>query len=130
MLHRGIIEPDMATLPQPVSTQDLAGLLSFPCSSCGACCMNVRHVPELAEYTSETGRCSKLASDNKTCTIYDERPLVCRVDELGKFIRLSPGSWRLLNRQTCEILHRQQYDSPLEPIGESCCHAGQQSRVR
>jgi hypothetical protein len=122
VLLKRIIGPGMTTPPRPVSAQELAGLPAFPCSGCGACCMDVRHVPELAEYVSGTGRCSKLAPDNKTCTIYTDRPLVCRVDDLGRFIRLTPGSWRLLNRQSCGILHQQQHSAPLEAVGETCRH--------
>lgn len=74
--------------------------MSYPCTACGACCLLVGKIIERNiaiprkqrtkaqqlfaqfphKYDKLSGRCSKLGDDNK-CTIYDRRPLVCKVDE-------------------------------------------------
>lgn len=63
-------DDDMSTLNIP----------SFPCDQCGLCCRKINNVPELTEYTLEDGTCVFLI--NNLCSIYDERPLVCRVREM------------------------------------------------
>jgi uncharacterized protein len=110
--------------PGGSAVAELEALPAFPCSGCGACCMDVRHIPELVQYADPTtGRCSNLGPDDKTCMVYADRPLVCRVDDLGKLIRLTPRSWRWLNRQSCMLLHRQHHNGEeLEPIGQQCLH--------
>lgn len=49
------------------------------CTSCGECCRNIAHIPELKVFDRGNGECKHLAYDN-TCKIYDERPNVCRVE--------------------------------------------------
>lgn len=52
--------------------------MTFPCTSCGACCSSIEGIDFLAEYNQE-GKCTNL-SDNR-CSIYDSRPLLCRIDD-------------------------------------------------
>ena len=52
--------------------------MSFFCSQCGECCKNIRHIPELAGYSDENGCCKYLK--NNLCSVYENRPEVCRVD--------------------------------------------------
>ncbi len=73
---------------------------AFPCTGCGACCRRVGAVldgfrtnpaqfPEterdaLAAFpyqANASGWCEQL--DGINCRVYDDRPLICRVDELG-----------------------------------------------
>ena len=51
--------------------------MSYPCTSCGACC---GLLPRQFEGwpLREDGACALLSSDNR-CTIYTERPEVCHV---------------------------------------------------
>lgn len=106
-----------------LTEDDLAALPGFPCSGCGSCCRDVSHVPELAHQTNPVGRCLMLSPlDDKTCLVYAERPLVCRVDDLGRLIRLTPASWRALNRNVCHVLHERVHQAPLEKVGEVCRH--------
>lgn len=48
----------------------------FPCSSCGACCKSVKGLMPTKKGTTE---CIHLI-DNQ-CSIYEDRPLLCRIDE-------------------------------------------------
>ena len=93
----------------------------FPCTRCGACCLDLSMVPEMQDFMLPSGKCSKLGADNKTCTIYAERPLLCQVDNLGKFLRLGP-SWTALMGVACQELHQKAYGVPQEPLGEECQH--------
>ena len=52
----------------------------FLCDQCGKCCEKV-HTSEVYRYLAdETGKCKYLK--NNLCSIYETRPLICRVDEM------------------------------------------------
>lgn len=51
----------------------------FPCVQCGECCRHIDLVPELAKYDRGDGVCAGLQGN--LCGIYENRPLICRVDE-------------------------------------------------
>lgn len=51
----------------------------FPCSQCGACCRNLHLSALYAELDRGDGTCRYL-KDN-LCSIYQDRPLLCRVEE-------------------------------------------------
>ena len=56
-------------------------MTEFLCSSCGACCMiagKTGYLPDRGD-----GACSFLDEENK-CSIYEDRPDVCRVDVMHK----------------------------------------------
>lgn len=70
----------------------------FPCTGCGCCCKIINTLVGAANFLQlqrpdldlsfpygwdETGRCENLQEDNK-CKVYESRPLICRVDEMGK----------------------------------------------
>lgn len=76
--------------------------MTFPCTQCGACCRRVGLMDPGWPWLAVDGRtCSKLGVDN-TCTIYADRPLVCRVDEMidlvGGFDRTT---WYRLTADIC-----------------------------
>ncbi|AVP65972.1 zinc/iron-chelating domain-containing protein [Clostridium botulinum] len=51
----------------------------FMCDKCGQCCRNLDKSPIYAELHSGNGVCKYL--DGNLCSIYENRPLLCRVDE-------------------------------------------------
>ncbi|MGU5638073.1 YkgJ family cysteine cluster protein [Aeromonas veronii] len=53
----------------------------FPCTSCGKCCRRVSANPETVFLDRGDGVCSFFAEETHLCTIYDQRPLVCRVED-------------------------------------------------
>ena len=59
--------------------------MPFPCTGCGACCMGVDKVPEFVatypDWVGPDGICTNLR-DDMSCAIYEERPLICRIDAL------------------------------------------------
>ena len=55
--------------------------LPFPCTSCGQCCKNV-HLSEQTKYLNRgDGTCSHFDDSSLLCTIYEQRPLICRIEE-------------------------------------------------
>ena len=59
----------------------------FPCTQCGCCCRRIGEVIKkgiIFPYkTKEDGSCEMLTDDNK-CKVYDSRPILCNISELGK----------------------------------------------
>lgn len=87
-------------------TKDYAddGFEPFPCIACGQCCRNV-HLSPLTEYLSRgDGVCKYLDNFTNLCTIYEERPLICKVKEYYKSYLLESMSWKIfvdLNIEHC-----------------------------
>ncbi|MEL0578325.1 YkgJ family cysteine cluster protein [Pectobacterium punjabense] len=55
-------------------------LPSFPCTQCGLCCQRVSLAQETRDLDRGDGTCKHYDSASKGCSIYDERPDICRVD--------------------------------------------------
>lgn len=51
----------------------------FKCDRCGECCRNLNKSPIYNELHDGDGVCRYLR--NNLCSIYETRPLLCRVDE-------------------------------------------------
>jgi uncharacterized protein len=79
----------------------------FLCSGCGACCMTVGTkglMPDRGD-----GACEHLEADNKMCSIYEDRPLLCKVDELFERMKkhkpnLDQRAWNIYNTKVCHDL--------------------------
>lgn len=79
-------------------------LRDFKCTQCGLCCQNISKI--LPEFDLGNGVCKYYDPEVKLCTIYEDRPLVCRVKEywlLGN-TGLSWKEWCNLNYQVCQKL--------------------------
>lgn len=63
---------------------------AFPCTQCGLCCQHVHLSKETRFLDSGDGTCKHYSPTAKICTIYAERPDVCRVDQtyVTRFSRL------------------------------------------
>ena len=77
----------------------------YPCTKCGLCCKRV--VGALP--AKDDGSCIYLGEDD-LCTIYDNRPIVCRVDLM---IDLQPNREERY-RQNVEICNKLQEDAGLD----------------
>lgn len=77
----------------------------FKCDKCGECCRNLNKVNIYKDLHNGDGICRYL--EGNECSIYENRPLLCRVDEsyekLFKNI-MSYKEYLQLNYQSCEIL--------------------------
>ena len=51
----------------------------FKCNKCGECCRHLNMSRLYDELNDGTGKCKYLSGN--LCSIYDNRPLLCRVDE-------------------------------------------------
>ena len=59
-------------------------LKSFPCTACGKCCRNV-HLSEQTAYLNRgDGICRYFDTETNLCKIYENRPLICRVEDYYK----------------------------------------------
>jgi len=75
--------------------------MSFPCTSCGACCRDVKifdNYPALKGILAykEDGSCVNLTEEN-LCAIYDTRPELCRIPQ-GLSRRMLLGTAHECNR--------------------------------
>lgn len=53
--------------------------LDFPCTACGLCCQKVHLSEQTAWLSRGDGVCKHYDEATRLCTIYENRPLVCRV---------------------------------------------------
>ena len=77
----------------------------FPCERCGQCCRRVGTVFFARHLAKSNGVCKYLDEATNLCTIYDERPIFCRVDELyeKEFSgRISREEFYSLNKEQCK----------------------------
>ena len=56
----------------------------FPCSACGECCRHVNKSELTIFLDRGDGVCTHFNEAEKLCSIYETRPLVCRVDAYYK----------------------------------------------
>ena len=79
----------------------------FQCSRCGECCRHLDLSPLYRELDRGDGTCIYLASN--LCSIYESRPLICRVDESywAFFAKtLTKEAYYELNHRFCEELKK------------------------
>lgn len=77
----------------------------FDCDKCGACCRHLKGVELYASLDRGDGICKYMSYN--LCSIYDERPLQCRVDECyDLFFRdhISRDEYYRLNKEMCNQL--------------------------
>jgi Fe-S-cluster containining protein len=80
--------------------------MDYPCSSCGLCCQHVGDIPQLQELSGKEGACIHLSESNE-CSIYNERPLLCRIDEAynsGLFSEYTLKEFYKFNASVCNDL--------------------------
>lgn len=94
--------------------------MMFPCTKCGCCCKridiavnNMNHLtdvyPAISKFPykwDETGRCEQLGEDNK-CKVYENRPLLCRIDEVGELMNYEQGEWYKMNAEACNHMMKE-----------------------
>lgn len=80
---------------------------SFQCDKCGICCRNIGRIPQLKEYDDGKGACKYL--QNNLCSIYEDRPEICRVDVMyDRYFRelYSKDEFYEMNYEGCRELKR------------------------
>ncbi|WP_412030916.1 YkgJ family cysteine cluster protein [Halomonas sp. ML-15] len=79
----------------------------FPCTQCGLCCQNVSLASETRPLDRGDGTCKHYNDASKICTIYADRPDICRVDRQYDLHYSNEFSWDEfidLNLKACDIL--------------------------
>ena len=83
--------------------------VKFLCDRCGECCKHLDLCNELySELDSGNGICRQLNLENNLCTIYENRPLICRV-EYGYnkyFNSISYEEYIKITNKACELLKK------------------------
>ena len=77
----------------------------FICDCCGCCCRNLNKSPLYAELDSGNGTCKYLIGN--LCSIYDQRPLLCRIDDCYELFfknSMEREKFYKLNMLVCENL--------------------------
>lgn len=74
----------------------------FLCDCCGCCCRNLDKSDLYAEIDRGDGTCRYLRGNY--CSIYDKRPLLCRIDECYELFfkqMMSLDEYYWLNEKEC-----------------------------
>lgn len=77
----------------------------FTCDQCGECCRHLDRSAVYAELNRGDGVCIYLAGD--MCSIYENRPLLCRVDECYEVYfkdQYTRDAYEKLNYEVCNLL--------------------------
>lgn len=91
---------------------------SFPCTQCGLCCRLIgkllatkeriedpvlRFLVEQFPYATDAdGVCEKL--ENNACSVYENRPVLCNIDQVAVLKGVDIEDYRRLNAQICNML--------------------------
>lgn len=79
----------------------------FPCNSCGKCCRRV-NLSDLTNYLDRgDGICRNFDEVSNLCNIYNDRPLICRVEDYYKTYLSDQIGWDefvKINLDICEKL--------------------------
>ena len=83
---------------------------AFPCNQCGLCCQHVHLADETQFLDRGDNICRHYSEASRCCTIYDNRPDICRVDRQYALHYASHYSWEefvALNVEVCRQLETQ-----------------------
>lgn len=79
----------------------------FKCDCCGCCCRNINKSELYSELDRGDGICKYLSGN--VCSIYSERPILCRVDECYELFfhqYMGLDEYYQLNEKVCEKLKK------------------------
>ncbi|WP_416192418.1 YkgJ family cysteine cluster protein [Neisseria sp. CCUG12390] len=82
---------------------------SFSCNACGECCRRVNQSEQTAFLDRGDGICQYFDEQSKLCTIYETRPLICRVEDFYVKYLSEKIAWQdfiKINESICRELQR------------------------
>ncbi|PJG83341.1 YkgJ family cysteine cluster protein [Caviibacterium pharyngocola] len=79
---------------------------TFPCTACGKCCQRVNNSEQTAFLDRGDGVCKHFDMETKLCSIYETRPLVCRVEDYYKAHLAHLYSWDDFVEMNIQICNR------------------------
>lgn len=80
-------------------------MLMFKCDKCGLCCRSLKLNPMYKELDRGDGVCKYL--EGNLCSIYEQRPLICRVDDAYEVFfksKMTKEEYYEINYKSCNIL--------------------------
>lgn len=80
---------------------------TFPCSKCGLCCQLVGTAQETKDLDRGDGVCLHYDEGTKLCSIYENRPDICRVDKQYSLNYSNEYDWETfvkINIKACEYI--------------------------
>ena len=80
----------------------------FKCDRCGECCKKLNKSPVYDELHNGDGVCRYLVGN--LCSIYEDRPLLCRIDESYEILfkeQMDKSKYYELNYKFCNKLKKQ-----------------------
>lgn len=86
----------------------------FYCDQCGACCRNLAKSSIYNELNRGDGVCKYLQGNQ--CSIYEQRPLLCRVDESYiQFFKhiMDREEYYKQNYRMCELLKQEEKENDI-----------------
>ena len=78
----------------------------FNCDKCGLCCIGLNKSDAAADMHNGDGICKYLDLDTMLCKIYEERPILCRVEDYyDKYLadKMDREEFIRLNYEACEL---------------------------
>ena len=82
----------------------------FQCEKCGCCCQRVGEVFFARSMALPDGTCKHFDKDTNLCRIYNERPIICRVDDFyDKYLsdKMSREAFYRENKEACRQFQAQ-----------------------
>lgn len=86
----------------------------FRCDRCGYCCQSLAGVELYKDLDRGDGTCLYFDEVTKLCSVYEDRPLLCRVDESYEvwfFESMSREEYEQINYAACQELKARFADS-------------------
>lgn len=80
-------------------------MMSYSCDKCGNCCRSLRFSDVYKDLDNGQGVCKYLCGN--LCSIYEYRPLICRIDESYEIFfknQMSKDEYYRLNYECCKYL--------------------------
>ncbi len=81
----------------------------FICDGCGQCCRNLKNNNIYSELDNGFGICIYFNQETNLCLIYEDRPIICRIDETyDKYFSdiINKDEYYKLNYEACKILKK------------------------
>lgn len=79
--------------------------MMFKCDMCGECCRNLSFSEIYSDLDDGTGKCRYLVGNK--CSIYNDRPLKCRIDDCYEEYfsgQMTKEEYYRLNHEICDKL--------------------------
>lgn len=89
--------------------------MTFPCTKCGLCCQNIAGVELLEPLDRGDGVCTHFV-EGEGCSIYEQRPIFCRIDEGYEVFASSAMSHHVYTQKNAEVCNSLQEAAGMDSI--------------